>query len=85
MTGQPCRHAPVLRPRSPHAHSTAACLRCHRCTAGRVTDRPDATASVKSPRIYVFDNGTLSGLDPKQYFGFERSELKAVDFTAQSY
>ena len=41
-------------------------------------------ASVKSPRIYVFDNGTLSGLDPKQYFGFERSELKAVDFTAQS-
>jgi len=42
-------------------------------------------AGVKSPRIYVFDNGTLSGLDPKQYFGFERSELKAVDFTAQSY
>ena len=42
-------------------------------------------ASIKSPRIYVFDNGTLSGLDPKQYFGFERSELKAVDFTAQSY
>lgn len=42
-------------------------------------------APVKSPRIYVFDNGALSGLDPKQYFGFERSELKAVDFTAQSY
>ena len=42
-------------------------------------------ATVKSPRIYVFDNGTLRGLDPKQYFGFERSELKAVDFTAQSY
>jgi len=42
-------------------------------------------AAVKSPRIYVFDNGTLSGLDPKQFFGFERSELKAVDFTAQSY
>jgi len=41
--------------------------------------------TVKSPRIYVFDNGTLSGLDPKQYFGFERSELKTVDFTAQSY
>src|SRR6188474_1623804 len=43
---------------------------------------PDA---VKSPRIYVVDNGTLSGLDPKQFFGFERSELKAVDFTGQSY
>jgi N-acyl homoserine lactone hydrolase len=44
--------------------------------------RPTA---VTSPRIYVFDNGTLSGLDPKQFFGFERSELKSVDFTAQSY
>jgi len=42
-------------------------------------------AAVKTPRIFVFDNGTLSGLDPKQYFGFERSELKVVDFTAQSY
>jgi hypothetical protein len=42
-------------------------------------------ARVTAPRIYVFDNGTLSGLDPKQFFGFERSELKAVDFTAQSY
>lgn len=42
-------------------------------------------AAVKSPRIYVFDDGTLSGLDPKQFFGFERTELKAVDFTAQSY
>src|SRR6188472_2070057 len=41
--------------------------------------------AVRSPRIYVFDNGTLSGLDPKQFFGFERSELKAVDFTGQSY
>ena len=41
--------------------------------------------AVGSPRIYVFDDGTLSGLDPKQYFGFERSELKSVDFTAQSY
>ena len=40
---------------------------------------------VKAPRIYVFDDGMLSGQDPKQYFGFERSELKAVDFTAQSY
>jgi N-acyl homoserine lactone hydrolase len=43
------------------------------------------TKRVRSPRIYVFDNGTLSGLDPKQFFGFERSELKEVDFTAQSY
>jgi N-acyl homoserine lactone hydrolase len=53
------------------------------CAAAPVAQtRP---AAVTSPRIYVFDNGSLSGLDPKQFFGFERSELKAVDFTAQSY
>ena len=52
------------------------------CAAPFAQSKPE---TVKSPRIYVFDDGTLSGLDPKQYFGFERSELKAVDFTAQSY
>jgi N-acyl homoserine lactone hydrolase len=55
-------------------------------SAGMLLTSVDAQPrGVKSPRIYVFDNGTLSGLDPKQFFGFERSELKAVDFTAQSY
>ena len=53
------------------------------CAAAPVAQTRPAT--VTSPRIYVFDNGSLSGLDPKQFFGFERSELKAVDFTAQSY
>jgi glyoxylase-like metal-dependent hydrolase (beta-lactamase superfamily II) len=44
------------------------------------TARPD----VLSPRIYVFDNGTISGLDPK-LFNFTRAELKEVDFVNTSY
>ena len=48
---------------------------------------PDAQkrpAPPKTPRLYVFDNGDISGLDPK-IFGFAREELKSVDFVNQSY
>jgi N-acyl homoserine lactone hydrolase len=38
----------------------------------------------RSPRIYVFDNGAINGLDTK-LFGFERSEVKEPNFTLQSY
>ncbi|HEV8392722.1 MAG TPA: N-acyl homoserine lactonase family protein [Vicinamibacterales bacterium] len=41
-------------------------------------------APPKAPRLYVFDNGGISGLDPK-IFGFAREELKSVDFVNQSY
>ena len=41
-------------------------------------------AAPKTPRLYVFDNGDISGLDPK-IFGFAREELKSVDFVNQSY
>jgi glyoxylase-like metal-dependent hydrolase (beta-lactamase superfamily II) len=55
-------------------------------SAGMPLTSVDAQSrAANSPRIYIFDNGRLSGLDPKQFFGFERSELKEVDFTAQSY
>jgi glyoxylase-like metal-dependent hydrolase (beta-lactamase superfamily II) len=37
-----------------------------------------------SPRLYVFDNGVLTGLDPK-LFGFSREEVKQPDFVAVSY
>ena len=37
-----------------------------------------------TPRIYVFDNGAIKGLDPK-LFNFEREELKEVDFIDVSY
>ena len=38
----------------------------------------------KTPRIYVFENGSIKGLDPK-LFNFTREELKEVDFTNTSY
>lgn len=40
--------------------------------------------AVQSPRIYIFDNGRISGLDPK-LFNFTREELKEVDFVNTSY
>ena len=44
-------------------------------------NRPAAGAT---PRLYIFDNGDISGLDP-QMFGFKREELKEVDFVNVSY
>jgi len=37
-----------------------------------------------TPRIYIFDNGSIKGLDPK-LFNFTREELKEVDFINISY
>ena len=37
-----------------------------------------------SPRIYIFDNGAIRGLDPA-LFNFKREELKEVDFVNVSY
>jgi N-acyl homoserine lactone hydrolase len=42
------------------------------------------SAAVKTPRIYVFENGSIKGLDPK-LFNFTREELKEVDFRNTSY
>src|SRR5688572_15951194 len=41
-------------------------------------------AAVTSPRLYIFDNGDIKGLDPK-IFGFTREQLAEVDFVNQSY
>jgi N-acyl homoserine lactone hydrolase len=41
-------------------------------------------AAVQSVRLYVFENGSIRGLDPK-LFNFTREELKEVDFTNTSY
>ena len=40
--------------------------------------------AVKTPRLYIFDNGAIKGLDPK-LFNFTREELKEVDFRNTSY
>jgi len=46
---------------------------------------PPASASASpSPRIYVFENGTISGLDPA-LFNFKREELQQVDFVNIAY
>jgi len=42
------------------------------------------TRAPTSPRIYIFDNGAISGLDPA-LFNFKREELKEVDFVNASY
>lgn len=41
-------------------------------------------AQLTSPRIYVFENGTINGLDPA-LFNFRREELKQVDFVNIAY
>jgi N-acyl homoserine lactone hydrolase len=41
-------------------------------------------AAVTTPRIYIFDNGHIRGLDPK-LFNFRRDELKEVDLVNTSY
>ncbi len=43
-----------------------------------------APAPVASPRIYVFDNGAITGLDPG-LFNFRAEELQEVDFVNRSY
>jgi glyoxylase-like metal-dependent hydrolase (beta-lactamase superfamily II) len=42
------------------------------------------TTAPPALRLYVFDNGEITGLDPK-LFGFAREELKEVDFVNVSY
>jgi glyoxylase-like metal-dependent hydrolase (beta-lactamase superfamily II) len=41
-------------------------------------------APPKTPRLYIFDDGDIAGLDPK-IFGFTKQQLKSVDFVNQSY
>ena len=41
-------------------------------------------APPKTPRIYVFENGSIKGLDPG-LFNFKREEIKEPDFVVMSY
>jgi glyoxylase-like metal-dependent hydrolase (beta-lactamase superfamily II) len=49
-----------------------------------VTVAQPRRAPVTTPRIYVFDAGSIRGLDPK-LFNFTREELKEVDFVNIAY
>jgi glyoxylase-like metal-dependent hydrolase (beta-lactamase superfamily II) len=56
-----------------------ACALLAAASAVQAAPKPPAT-----PRIYIFDNGTIKGLDPA-LFHFKREELKEVDFVGHSY
>ena len=45
---------------------------------------PAQAAASAAPRIYVFENGTISGLDPA-LFNFKREELGQLDFVNIAY
>jgi glyoxylase-like metal-dependent hydrolase (beta-lactamase superfamily II) len=51
------------------------------CASAIAQERPAAPAS---PRIYVFDNGMIKGLDPA-LFGFKPEELAQTDLVMASY
>ncbi len=57
----------------------AAALAMSSCEMERAQPAPAA-----APRIYVFENGTINGLDPA-LFNFRREELKQVDFVNMAY
>jgi N-acyl homoserine lactone hydrolase len=61
-------------------HWFAAALAAAYLVAASAQAQPAPT----SPRIYVFDNGSISGLDPA-VFNFKREELREVDFVNSSY
>jgi glyoxylase-like metal-dependent hydrolase (beta-lactamase superfamily II) len=52
--------------------------------AASCNDAADSPAASPSPRIYVFENGTINGLDPA-LFNFKREELAQVDFVNMAY
>src|SRR5215510_2785405 len=53
-------------------------------TLSIVTEAQQKPAAVTAPRIYVFEEGSIKGLDPK-LFNFKREELKEVDFVNIAY
>jgi glyoxylase-like metal-dependent hydrolase (beta-lactamase superfamily II) len=56
----------------------AAALAMSSCEMERAQPAP------AGPRLYVFENGTINGLDPA-LFNFRREELKQVDFVNMAY
>src|SRR5687768_12170663 len=53
-------------------------------TLGCSADQEAPAQPAAVSRLYIFDNGEITGLDPK-LFGFTREELKEVDFVNVSY
>ena len=54
------------------------------CAWSATPGAQNRSAAPTTLRLYIFDNGEITGLDPK-LFGFARAELKEVDFVNVSY
>jgi glyoxylase-like metal-dependent hydrolase (beta-lactamase superfamily II) len=65
---------------APWVAGLSAAVALASCTA----DEQRGQAPLTTPRIYVFDNGAITGLDPA-LFNFRREELREVDFVNASY
>ena len=61
------------------AAAVAAVIQTNSAVTAQQRPAPPTT-----PRIYIFDNGGIAGLDP-QLFGFKREEIKEPDFVDVSY
>jgi glyoxylase-like metal-dependent hydrolase (beta-lactamase superfamily II) len=61
-----------------------ACLALVAIQAGPSVTAQQKPAPPATPRIYIFDNGGIAGIDP-QLFGFKREEVKEPNFVDVSY
>jgi glyoxylase-like metal-dependent hydrolase (beta-lactamase superfamily II) len=62
----------------------AAILAIAVAAASRPADAQNAPAAVKTPRLYIFENGYIKGLSPK-LFNFAPEEIKRADLVNISY
>jgi glyoxylase-like metal-dependent hydrolase (beta-lactamase superfamily II) len=66
------------------AAASLTCAAFFALPVARTVDAQQKPPAVTSPRIYIFDNGSITGLDP-QLFGFKREEVKEPNFVDVSY
>jgi N-acyl homoserine lactone hydrolase len=66
------------------AHRPLAILAVLIALVGSVSGAQNRPAAVTAPRIYIFENGNIRGLDPK-LFNFTAAEIKQPDFVNVSY
>jgi len=66
------------------AHRPLAILAVLIALVGSVSGAQNRPAAITAPRIYIFENGNIRGLDPK-LFNFTAAEIKQPDFVNVSY
>jgi glyoxylase-like metal-dependent hydrolase (beta-lactamase superfamily II) len=60
------------------------CVLAAAATLGVAACAQEQSATAAAPRLYIFDAGSIAGLDP-QLFNFTREELAEVDFVNVAY